>query len=79
MTLEKAQEIKNLYDKIENIEKMIEQIENCSYIEIKVIKNPFYEEIEDTHKIFRESRARKHLIQAYKEDRDALIRKLNDI
>lgn len=79
MTLQKAQEIKKLYDKIEDIEQKIEEIKNCSYIEIKVIKNPFYEEIEETHKIFKESREYKHIIQAYKENRDALIRKLNDM
>ena len=79
MNLEKAQEIKKICDKIEEKEQKIKELENCSYIEIKVIKNPFFEETEETHKIFKESRSYKHLIQAYKEDRDALIRKLNDI
>lgn len=79
MTLQKAQEIKMICDKINEIEQKIKEIEDCSYIEIKVVKNPFYEEIEDSTKIYRSSRAYKHLIQAYKEDRDALIRELNDM
>ena len=79
MNLEKAQEIKMICDKIEEKAQKIRELENCSYIEIKVVKNPFFEEIEETHKIFKESRAYKHIIQAYKEDRNALIRKLNEM
>ena len=73
MTLQKAQEIKMICDEINKIEQKIEEIEDCSYIEIKVVKNPFYEEIEDSTKIYN------HILQGYKEERDALIKKLNDM
>lgn len=79
MTLQKAQEIKMICDEINKIEQKIKELEDCSYIEVKIIKNPFYEEIEDPFKIYRSSRAYEHLIQAYKEDRDALIRELNNM
>ena len=79
MTLQKAQEIKMICDKINEIEQKIKEIEDCSYIEIKVVKNPFYEEIEDSTKIYSRSRIYNHILQGYKEERDALIKKLNDM
>ena len=79
MTLQKAQEIKIICDKINDIEQEIKEIEDCSYIEIKVVKNPFYEEIEDSTKIYRKSRIYNHILQAYKEGRDELIKKLNNM
>ena len=79
MTLQKAQEIKMICDEINKIEQKIEEIEDCSYIEIKVVKNPFYEEIEDSTKIYSISKVYNHIIQGYKEERDALIKKLNDM
>lgn len=79
MKLQKAQEIKMICDKINEIEQKIKEIEDCSYIEIKVVKNPFYEEIEDSTKIYRSSRIYNHILQGYKEERDALIKKLNDM
>lgn len=79
MTLERAQQIKTICDKINEIEQKIEEIEDCSYIKIKVVKNPFYEEIEDSTKIYSSSIIYNHIIQGYKEERDALIKKLNDM
>ena len=79
MTLDKAQQIKIICNKIDEIEQEIKEIEDCSYIEIKVVKNPFYEEIEDSTKIYRHSRIYNHILQGYKEGRDELIRKLNNM
>ena len=79
MTLQKAQEIKIICDKINEIEQEIKEIEDCSYIEIKVVKSPFYEDIEDSTKIYRSSRIYNHILQGYKEGRDELIRKLNNM
>ena len=79
MTLQKAQEIKMICDKINEIEQKIKEIEDCSYIEIKVVKNPFYEDIEDSTKIYSHSRIYNHILQGHKEERDALIKKLNDM
>jgi hypothetical protein len=79
MTLQKAEEIKMICNKIDEIEREIKEIEDCSYIEIKVVKNPFYEEIEDSTKIYRNSRIYNHILQGYKESRDKLIRKINDM
>ena len=79
MTLQKAIEIKKICDEINKIEQKIEEIEDCSYIEIKVVKNPFYEEIEDSTKIYSSSRIYNHILQGYKEDRDKLIRQINDM
>ena len=79
MILQKAQEIKMICDKINEIEQEIKEIEDCSYIEIKVVKNPFYEEIEDSTKIYRNSRIYNHILQGFKEGRDELIKKLNDM
>lgn len=79
MTLDKAQQIKIICNKIDEIEQEIKEIEDCSYIEIKVVKNPFYEEIEDSTKIYRNSRIYNHILQGCKEGRDELIRKLNNM
>lgn len=79
MTLQKAQEIKMICDKINEIEQKIKEIEDCSYIEIKVVKSPFYEDIEDFTKIYRNSRIYDHILQGYKEERNALIRELNNM
>lgn len=76
MTLEKAQEIKKICDRIEDIEQMIERIENCSYIDMTIIA--LYNESIST-RIRKDNKVYKHIIQAYKEDRDSLIRKLNDM
>jgi hypothetical protein len=77
MTLQKAQEIKKLCNKIEEIEQKIEEIKDCSYIEIKVVKSPFYEDIEDFTKIYRNSRIYDRISQGYKEERDSLITELD--
>lgn len=77
MTLEKAREIQNLCNKIDEIEQKIKEIEDCSYIEIKVVKSPFYEELEDFTKIYKNSRIYDHILQAYKEDRSNLITELD--
>ena len=79
MTLQKAQEIKIICDEINKIEQKIKEIEDCSYIEIKVVKSPFYEDIEDSTKIYRNSKIYNYILQGYKEERNALIKKLNDM
>ena len=77
MTLQKAQEIKIICDRINEIEQEIKEIEDCSYIEIKVVKSPFYEDIEDSTKIYRNSRIYDHILQGYKEERNSLITELD--
>ena len=78
MNLEKAQEIKKICNRIDDIEQMIERIENCSYIDMTIINSPLYNESLST-RIHKDNRVYKHIIQSYKEDRDALIREINDM
>ena len=76
MTLEKAQQIKKICDKIAETEQKIKDLEDCSYVDINIVF-PF--EASKPLKIYKKSRIHKYIIQAYKEDRDALISELNDI
>lgn len=75
MTLEKAQKIKKICDKIAETEQKIKDLNDCSYLNI-VISHPFHEK---TEKIYKSDRVYKYIVQSYKEDRDALIRELNDM
>ena len=74
MTLEKACEIQKLCNKIDEIEQKIKELEDCSYIDINIVK-PFEEP--RIVKTYKNSRTYSHILQAYKEDRDELIRELN--
>lgn len=75
MTLEKAQKIKKICDKIAETEQKIKELNDCSHVDITICGQVYNQNI----KIYKNSRIHKYLIQAYKEDRDALIRELNDM
>ena len=78
MTLEKAQQIKKICDKIEEIEQNIEKLNNCSYIEINMIKATEKLMEEPTSiRFYKNSRIYSHILQAYKEDRNSLITELD--
>ena len=77
MTLEKARKIQKLCNKIDKIEQNIEELNNCAYIQIH-IRKAFVSET-NQNRVYKNSRTYSHILQAYKEERDALIKKLNDM
>ena len=78
MTLEKAQEIQKLCNQIDKIEQTIKYIHDCCYINVNIIKD-FYTEDSENVRVLKGSKVYNHIIQGYKEERDNLIRKLNDM
>lgn len=78
MNLEKAQEIKKLCDKISEIEQTIKDIHDCCYIDLNIMKSLHFED-PITVRVLKGSKVYNHIIQGYKEERDALIKKLNDM
>lgn len=74
MTLEKAREIQKLCDEIDEIEQKIKELEDCSYIDINIVKA--FEEPKIV-KTYKSSNIYSHILQAYKEDRNSLITELD--
>lgn len=74
MNLEKAQKIKKLCDEIAEIEQEIKELEDCSYIDINIVK-PFADP--KIVKTYKSSNIYSHILQAYKEDRNSLITELD--
>ena len=74
MTLEKARKIQKLCNEIDEIEQKIKELENCSYIDINIVKA-----FEDPKmvKTYKNSNIYSHILQAYKEDRNSLITELD--
>ena len=78
MTLQKAQEIQKLCNKIDEIEQTITDINDCCYIDLNIMNSLILED-PTTVRILKGSKVYNHIIQGYKEERDALIKKLNDM
>lgn len=78
MTLEKAREIQKICNKIDEIEQNIEELNNCSYVEINMIKATEELMAEPTSiRVYKNSRIYSHILQAYKEDRNGFITELD--
>lgn len=78
MTLQKAREIQKLCNKIDEIEQTIKDINDCCYIDLNITKSLYFED-PTTVRVLKGSKVYDHIIQGYKEKRDALIKKLNDM
>lgn len=78
MTLEQAQKIQKLCNKIDEIEQTIKDINNCCCIDLNIMKSLILED-STTIRILKGSKVYNHIIQGYKEERDVLIKKLNDM
>ena len=78
MNLEKAQEIKKLCDKISEIEQTIKDIHDCCYIDLNIMQSLILEDPVIV-RVCKGSKVYNHIIQGYKEERDKLIKKLNDM
>lgn len=78
MTLEKAREIQKLCNKIDEIEQTIKDINDCCYIDLNIMKSLHFED-PTIVRVLKRSKIYNHIIQGYKEERDALIKKLNDM
>ena len=78
MTLEEAQKIKKICDKINDIEQTIKEIHDCCYIDLNIIKSLHFDNA-TTVRALKGSKVYNHIIQGYKEERDELIRKLNNM
>lgn len=78
MTLEKAREIQKLCNKIDEIEQKIKDINDCCYIDLNIMKSLHFDNA-TTVRALKGSKVYNHIIQGYKEERDALIKKLNDM
>ena len=78
MTLEKAREIQKICNKIDEIEQNIEELNNCSYVEINMIKATEELMAEPTSiRVYKSSNIYSHILQAHKEDRNSLITELD--
>lgn len=75
MTLEEALKVKKICDKITDIDFKIKQLNECSTIDITIHGDVYDHNV----KVYKTSRIHKYIIQAYKEERNALIRELNDM
>lgn len=78
MTLEKAREIQKLCNKIDEIEQTIKDINDSCYIDLNIMKSLHFDNT-TTVRALKGSKVYAHIIQGYKEKRDALIKKLNDM
>lgn len=78
MTLQKAQEIQKLCNKIDEIEQTITDINDCCYIDLNITKSLHFED-PTVVRALKGSKVYNHIIQGYKEERDVLIKKLNDM
>ena len=77
MNLEKAQKIKRICNKIDEIENKLNEITNCSYMELYIVKNP----LDDPTpvKIYKKSKVFNAIIEGYIADRESLITDLEYI
>lgn len=77
MTLEKAYGIKKLCDKIDDIDKTIQEIESCAYIELNVLSSDI--NTPKTIKVYKEDDMYKNILYTFKTKRDNIIKEINNI